>query len=109
MTEVRREARVFNHGEFAGELRELVAGGFVFEYVSEYLANPSATAISLTLPLRRDAYRSDVLFPFFFGLLAEGSTRELQARQLRIDESDEFALLVATGRDLVGAVTVEPR
>lgn len=108
MNEVRRRAAVLNHDAPAGELLELADGTFEFRYHATYLADPEASAISLTLPLRSDPYHSATLFPFFAGLLAEGSTRLMQARQLQIDEADDFGLLTATGRDLVGSVTVKP-
>ena len=103
-----RHALVHNHGRVAGRLEEH-SEGFRFTYATEYLARPDATAISLTMPLRAELYESSKLFPFFCGLLSEGSTRELQARLHRIDESDDFGLLIATGADAIGSVTVEPQ
>ena len=64
--------------------------------------------VSLALPTRGAPYHCPVLFPFFTGLLAEGATRALQHRVLRIDEDDDFGLLTATGRDLIGSVSVLP-
>jgi serine/threonine-protein kinase HipA len=47
------------------------------------------------------------LFPFFSGLLAEGTLRDLQCRIHRIDEADDFGLLLETaGGDVIGAVSV---
>ena len=99
-----RAARVLNHGRLAGHLKETEAG-VVFTYDPTYLAD--GEAISLTLPTRREPYAAPTLFPFFYGLLAEGSTRELQHRVLRIDEDDVFGLLLATGEDTIGSVSVE--
>lgn len=103
-----RCAIVRNHGRVAGRLEEL-SECFRFTYATEYLARPDATALSLTMPLRAEPHESPKLFPFFYGLLSEGSTRELQAKLHRIDESDDFGLLIATGGDTIGAVTVEPQ
>lgn len=102
-----RRGRVYNHGRLAGTIEERDDGSYCFRYDAEYLADPSTTAISLTLPLREQHYISDHLFSFFYGLLAEGSTRKLQCRRLRIDEDDAFGLLLATARDTIGSVTVE--
>lgn len=99
-----RRARVLNHGRLAGWLEETEAG-FRFTYDSSYL--PGGEAISLTLPTRGEPYSAPSLFPFFYGLLAEGSTREIQHRVLRIDEDDVFGLLLATGEDTIGSVSVE--
>ena len=62
------------------------------------------------LPKSRAVYRSKVLFPFFFGLLAEGAQKRLQCRSLRIDEDDHFTRLAETCREgVIGAVYVKPR
>ena len=45
--------------------------------------------------------------PFFEGLLPEGIMLEGLLRQLKIDANDYFSQLLATGKDLIGAVTVE--
>ena len=74
----------------------------------KYLAGPSARAVSLTLPLRQKPFESPHLFPFFSGLLAEGSLKEMQCRLLKIDPADEYTRLLKTaGGDVIGAVTVE--
>ncbi len=99
---------MYNHGVRAGTLVEFTDASFQFTYDKAYLASPGASAISLTLPCRREPYRSDHLFPFFYGLLAEGGTRALQSRLLRIDEEDHFGLLLATATDAIGSVTVAP-
>lgn len=90
----------------AGELVE-DAGKFVFRYAPEYLAQPSLPAISATLPKTEGEYRSDHLFAFFHGLLAEGAQKERQCRELRIDEDDAFSRLLATSAyGAVGGVHV---
>lgn len=99
-----RAANVRNHGVLAGRLEELPGGGFRFAYVSGY----DGHAVSLTLPVRAEPYTASTLFSFFYGLLAEGATRQLQHRLLRVDEDDPFGLLLATGGDTVGSVSVEP-
>jgi HipA-like protein len=49
-----------------------------------------------------------VLFPFFFGLLAEGDDKKLQCRLLHIDENDPFTRLLKTcTTEPIGGVTVE--
>lgn len=103
-----RRAKVYNHGRLAGVLEELDDGTFLFQYDSSYLADPDTSAVSLTLPKRAEAYRSDELFAFFYGLLSEGSTRRMQSQLLRIDEDDAFGLLAATARDAIGSVTLGP-
>ena len=97
---------VYCCGRRAGELVE-DAGEFVFRYAPEYLAHPSWPAVSVTLPKRVEEYRADHLFPFFYGLLAEGAQKERQCRELRIDENDAFSRLLATSAyGAVGGVHV---
>jgi serine/threonine-protein kinase HipA len=72
------------------------------------LANSSLPDISATLPKRAEEYQSKVLFPFFYGLLAEGRQKERQCRELRIDEKDHFTRLLETSAyGAIGAVYVK--
>jgi HipA-like protein len=103
-----RVGKVFYGGELAGHIERRDDGRYRFAYQPEYLARPDARPVSLTLPLRREEFVSPVLFPFFSGLLAEGSLKELQCRMHRIDPDDDFTRLLKTARhDVIGAVTVE--
>ena len=84
------------------------AEGFTFRYDASYLNNSSLPDISATLPKRQEEYRSKVLFPFFYGLLAEGKQKERQCRELRIDENDHFTRLLETSAyGAIGAVYVK--
>ena len=88
-------------------LIEEIETGYRFRYLEGFLARPDASAVSLTLPCRPEPYTSEKLFPFFSGLLAEGTLREIQCRKLQIDENDDFGLLLETvGGDVIGAVSV---
>lgn len=99
-------ARVYCRDTPAGTLRQ-DAEGYVFEYLPDYLGNPALPAISLTLPKQEAPFRSTVLFPFFFGLLAEGENKALECRLLRIDENDHFTRLLRTcTTDTIGGITV---
>lgn len=103
-----RRGRVFYQNRLAGHVEQHPGGGYAFTYLPEYLAQPGTRPVSLTLPLRPQAYESAVLFPFFAGLLAEGGLKELQCRLHRIDPDDDFTRLLKTTRhDVIGAVTVE--
>ncbi len=103
-----RKAQVYRNGLLAGILTEENRHRYIFRYNSDYYNDTSKPAISLTLPKTQQEYRSENLFPFFFNMLSEGVNRKLQSIQLRIDEEDDFGLLVATAQfDTVGAVTVK--
>ena len=45
--------------------------------------------------------------PFFEGLLPEGIQLDALLRQTKIDRNDFFSILLITGKDLVGSVTLE--
>lgn len=102
------QARVFCRGIFAGTLTKHPGGGYRFAYAPEYLSDPHCPAISLTLPKQAVPFESPGLFPFFFGLLAEGDDKALQCRVLKIDEDDHFTRLVRTcAVETIGGVTVK--
>lgn len=98
-------AEVYYNEQLAGILRRSETQ-FSFRYTADYLLS-SLPPISLTLPKRDIAFVSPVLFSFFFGLLAEGVAKEIQCRELRIDEQDDMLRLVKTAHsETIGAVTV---
>jgi HipA-like protein len=101
-----RSGNVYCGGKFAGHIEE-ISDGYRFTYDAEYLASPGTRPISLAFPKRPEPYASKVLFPFFFGLLAEGILKEMQCRKLKLDENDHFGRLLNTAHsDTVGAVSV---
>lgn len=101
-----RQAAVFVNEQRAGLLRQ-EPGRYVFEYDAVYLAAAHLPAVSLTLPKTQRVHLAPQLFPFFSGLLAEGTNHSLQTRVLHLGERDEFGLLLATaGCQTIGAVTV---
>lgn len=99
-------ATVKFHDRIAGKLSRR-GGLFTFQYDPEFLAGASEP-LSLSLPLQREPFVSDTLHGFFSGLISEGWLRRLQSFSQKIDETDELRLLVNNGRDLAGAVTIEP-
>lgn len=101
-----RKGIVYCAGTLAGRIEETSAG-YRFAYHADYLASPETRPVSLTLPKRAEPHESPVLFPFFFGLLAEGVLKETQCRKLKLDENDHFGRLLKTAHgDTVGTVRV---
>lgn len=99
-----RKAKVFNFNKFAGELIEIEKEkNYKFIYSNEYNGPP----VSLTLPLTKREFEFDRFPPFFEGLLPEGMQLEALTRQTKTDRNDYFSILLITGKDLVGSVTVE--
>jgi len=93
-------------GVFAGTIK-YQDGGYVFSYDDDYLNNSSLPPIAFSFPKRKLEYRSDVLFPFFYGLLAEGADKAVQCATLRIDEDDHFTRLLKTAGETIGAITIK--
>lgn len=99
---------VYVNGLMAGLLEKVQDRGYRFSYLQEYLENPLNPSISLSLSRRQKEHQSEILFPFFSGLLSEGVNKEIQCRLLRIDENDDFTRLLKTaGDDTIGAITVK--
>ena len=72
---------VYVKGVEAGVLARFKRGGYEFRYTRAYQesARPS---VALSLPKREAVHRSNVLFPFFYGLLAEGAQKRMQCRTM---------------------------
>ena len=104
-----RAARVYINDRLAGVLREVSPSEYTFRYDEAYLQNPSAPAVSLTLPKSRRTFQSDHLFSFFANMLSDGHNRAYQAGAHKLDPDDDFGLLLASAQtDTPGAITLMP-
>lgn len=97
------KANVFLFDKHVGVL-EKHGKGYTFSYQRDYFGPP----LSLSLPLNELPYNSETLFPFFKSLLPEGWLLKQYARSQKIDERNEFGLLINNGEDLLGAVAIKP-
>ena len=93
--------------------REIVAGqlvedenGYTFTYDADYLASGDAEPISLTFPLTANSYQSNVIFPFFDGLIPEGWLLDIATRNWKINPNDRMGLLLACCKDCIGAISI---
>ena len=100
-----KKAKIYYQYQLAGRLVE-DENGFTFVYDTDYLQLPTARPVSLTLPLSSEAYKSEVLFPFFDGLIPEGWLLNIAQEHWKIDLRDRMALLLACCQDCIGAVSV---
>ncbi len=82
------------------------ARGYAFSYHASYLASPSSTPLSASLPLQPNPFPEQEFRPFFEGLLAEGPARSQLASQLSLPEDDYLALLEACGKECIGDVVI---
>lgn len=101
-----KQAKIYYKNILAGVLTE-GDDGYEFCYLPEYLASNEAKPVSLTMPLRKEVYRSNVLFPFFDGLIPEGWLLDVALRNTDISILDRMSLLLLCCRDCIGAVSVE--
>ncbi|MBP6046018.1 MAG: HipA N-terminal domain-containing protein [Ferruginibacter sp.] len=81
--------------------------GYHFEYDPAYLNKEDAKPVSLTLPLQEPIYTSNILFPFFDGLIPEGWLLDIAEKNWKLNPRDRMGLLLACCKDCIGAVSVE--
>lgn len=101
-----RTAYVYVRDTFAGILKE-TDSGYSFIYDNEYLSSENSTAISLTLPMKKDEYTSKTLFSFFDGLIPEGWLLDIVSNNWKIDRKDRFGLLLVACKDPIGNVCIK--
>ena len=102
-----RIAEVYIRNKFAGILKE-TDDGYSFLYDEDYL-NKYNSPISLTLPLRKEEYVSNILFPFFDGLIPEGFLFDVATNNWKINPSDRFGILLLTSKDTIGDVSLKEK
>jgi serine/threonine-protein kinase HipA len=100
-------ANVFYNDKLAGVLTK-EGHLYTFSYDQGYLSDAGNRPVSITMPLRKEAYKNDILFPVFVNMLSEGANKGMQSRLLKIDGDDYFSLLLATATlDSIGAITIK--
>ena len=102
-----RSAKILFKGEEAGILTQHNDATFTYGYNDNWMRDDSKPSISLSLPKSQQEYHSKYLFAFFYNMLPEGSNKKIVCRELRIDETDYFGLLMNTAKyDTIGAIRV---
>jgi serine/threonine-protein kinase HipA len=96
---------VYLHSELVGHLIQDDGGQMVFDYAASWLEKPGATALSQSLPLRKERFTRNECRGFFAGILPEESKREIIARNLGISARNDYAMLEQIGGECAGAVT----
>ena len=102
-----KRANIYYKNVLAGDLTER-DDGYELHYLPEYLALNEAKPVSIPMPLQKEVFRSNVLFPFFDGLIPEGWLLDVALRNTDISLLDRMSLLLLCCKDCVGAVSVEP-
>ncbi len=101
-----RKAKVLYQDKWAGILTE-DEEGYHFQYESEFFEK-EVESISLTLPKQQEPYHSNVLFPFFDGLIPEGWILNIVEKNWKVNEKDRMGILLVACKDCIGAVSIEP-
>ena len=102
--------KVFLNSRFVGQLRRQTSGAISFQYNQSWLEWDSALPVSLSLPLREQAYLGAPVLAVFENLLPDNDTlrREIAARA-HAEGTDAYSLLGAIGHDCVGALQFLPQ
>lgn len=94
-------------GAVVGKLR-VDRGDMTFTYASEWLADESRSALSVSLPKRLETFKRHECRPFFAGLLPDEDQRLAAAQLLGISRGNDFRLLEAFGGEVAGALSLWP-
>lgn len=101
--------RVLLNNRHVGNFLKLPTGAVEFRYAEGWLAEGRAIPISLSLPLREDAYRGETVTAVFENLLPDSDAlRRRVAEKVGARSTDAFGLLSQIGRDCVGALQFIP-
>jgi len=101
-----RKAAIKIEDQLAGWLSQ-DEHGYHYVYDQTYLNTTNARPISLTLPLQAAPFTSNVLFPFFDGLIPEGWLLDIAEKNWKINPRDRMSLLLACCKDCIGSVSIE--
>ena len=101
--------RVFLNNRLVGHLQKEPGGAIFFRYDTQWLSGQNAVPVSLSLPLREDAYRGGDVVAVFENLLPDSDAlRSRVAERVGADGADAYSLLSQIGRDCVGALQFVP-
>lgn len=100
-----RKANIYLRNELAGSLEKIATDEYRFTYTPAWLSEKDFP-IGLALPLKKEAYSEESLFPFFDNLIPEGWLLNSLISIYKIDKKNRFALLMATGQETIGAIKV---
>lgn len=97
--------RVLLNNRPVGRLNKAATGAIDFRYEPAWLEWEHAMPVSLSLPLREDAYRGAAVLAVFDNLLPDSDAlRRRVAEKVGAAGTDFYSLLTAIGRDCVGAL-----
>jgi serine/threonine-protein kinase HipA len=97
--------RVLLNNRLVGHLQKEPGGAIYFRYDESWLSRDNATPVSISLPLREDAYKGERVVSVFENLLPDSEIlRRRVAEKVGAKGTDAYSLLSQIGRDCVGAL-----
>jgi serine/threonine-protein kinase HipA len=96
---------VYLHSNLTGHLMQDDHGQTWFEYTPDWLRNPNAIPLSISLPLQEVKFGEKYCKPFFAGVLPDIAKRKIIARNLGISANNDFSMLEQIGGECAGAIT----
>lgn len=103
-----RQARIFYGENLAGILTETDEGKYIYQYERSYIEKFPKQFLTFSMPVRKEPYEDNRLFPFFEGLIPEGWLLEIASNSWKINRNDRMGLLLACCDNCIGAVSVHP-
>lgn len=103
-----RKGLVFYKDKLAGELTETDEGEYEFVYNADYVLNHPDWLITFSMPVRKEKYVANRIFPFFEGLIPEGWLLDIATKNWKLNPNDRMGLVLASCRNCIGAVSVKP-
>jgi serine/threonine-protein kinase HipA len=105
----RAPLQVLLNNQPVGQLQKEPGGAIFFRYDERWLSGENAIPVSLSLPLREDAYRGAAVAAVFDNLLPDSAALKQKVAELvGADGTDAYSLLSQIGRDCVGALQFIP-
>jgi serine/threonine-protein kinase HipA len=103
-----RKGKIYYKDILAGVLTETNEGEYLYAYDESYIENYPNLFLTFTMPVRKEPYQSQRLFPFFEGLIPEGWLLNIASKNWKINPSDRMGLLLVCCQNCIGAVSVIP-
>jgi serine/threonine-protein kinase HipA len=100
-----RKAEIFANDELAGYLTQY-ENKYVFFYEDEYIKTGSP--IGCHYPLTKQPFETEELPYFFLNLAPEGWMLNMLRKKHHIPVDDIFGILLISGREMVGAISIRP-
>ncbi|QQX80011.1 type II toxin-antitoxin system HipA family toxin [Shewanella sp. KX20019] len=96
---------VYMNGYLVGGFTKSTTGFHLFQYAAQWLSTPNSRPISLSMPLRKKAYKGDEVYNFFDNLLPDNiEVRNRIVARHNAQSTQAFDLLAKIGQDSVGAL-----